>query len=41
MDSNQVNEKEAVGRLQKESRRQRKKIKAIAKAVISSELILD
>jgi len=41
MDRYQINEKEAVRRLQKESRRQRKKIKAIAKAVISSELILD
>jgi PAS domain S-box-containing protein len=41
MDRYKINEKEAIRRLQKESRRQRKKIKEIAQAVISSELILD
>ena len=40
MDRNKVSEKEAMRLLQKESRRQRKKIKEIAQAVISSELIL-
>ncbi len=40
MDRYKIGEKEAMRRLQKESRRQRKKIKEIAKAVISSELLL-
>ncbi len=40
MDRHKIGEKEAMRRLQKESRRQRKKIKEIAQAVISSELIL-
>jgi hypothetical protein len=34
-----ISEKEARSRLQKESRRQRRKVKEIAQAVISSELI--
>ena len=41
MDRYKINEKEARRRLQKESRRQRKKIREIAQAVISSELILE
>jgi len=41
MDRYKISEKEAKRRLQKESRRQRKKIREIAKAVISSELILE
>jgi PAS domain S-box-containing protein len=41
MDRYKIGEKEAKKRLQKESRRQRKKILEIAKAVISSELILE
>jgi len=41
MDRYKISEKEAKRRLQKESRRQRKKIREIAQAVISSELILD
>jgi PAS domain S-box-containing protein len=41
MDRNKISEKEAIRRLQKESRRQRKKIKDVAQAVISSELILN
>jgi len=40
MDHYKISEKEAKRRLQKESRRQRKKIGEIARAVISSELIL-
>jgi len=40
MDRHNISEKEATRRLQKESRRQRKKIKEIAKAVISSNLSL-
>ncbi len=40
MDHFKISEKEAKRRLQKESRRQRKKIGEIAQAVISSELIL-
>ena len=40
MDHYKISEKEAKRRLQKESRRQRKKIGEIAQAVISSELIL-
>jgi len=40
MDHHNISEKEAMRRVQKESRRQRKKIKEIAKAVISSELLL-
>ncbi len=40
MDRHKIGEKEAMRRLQKEGRRQRKKIKEIAQAVISSELIL-
>ena len=40
MDRNTISEKEAMRLLQKESRRQRKKIKEIAQAVISSELFL-
>ena len=35
-----IGKKEAMRRLQKESRRQRKKIKEIAQSVISSELVL-
>jgi len=41
MDRYKISEKEAKRRLQKESRRQRKKIREIAQAVISSELILE
>ena len=41
MDRHKISEKEATRRLQKESRRQRKKIGEIAQGVISSELILD
>jgi PAS domain S-box-containing protein len=41
MNRYKIIEKEAMRRLQKESRRQRKKIKEIAQAVISSEIILD
>jgi AmiR/NasT family two-component response regulator len=41
MDRYKISEKEAKRRLQKESRRQRKKIKEIAQAVISSEIILE
>ena len=41
MDRHKISEEEAIKRLQRESRRQRKKIKEIAKAVISSELILN
>ena len=41
MAHHKISEKEAMARLQKESRRQRKKIREIAKAVISSELILN
>ena len=41
IDRHKIGEKEAMRRLQKEGRRQRKKIKAIAQAVISSESILD
>ncbi len=41
MDRHGISEKEAMSRLQKESRRQRKKVKEIARAVISSELILN
>ena len=41
MDRYKISEKEAKRRLQKESRRQRKKISEIAQAVISSELILE
>ena len=40
MDRHNISEKEAVRRLQKESRRQSKKIKEIAQGVISSEIIL-
>jgi PAS domain S-box-containing protein len=41
MDRYDISEKEAKRRLQKESRRQRKKIREIARAVISSEIILE
>jgi len=41
MDRHDISEKEAMKRLQKESRRQRKKIKEIAQCVVSSDLILD
>ena len=41
MDRYGMNEVEAMNRLRKESRRQSKKLKHIAQAVISSELILD
>jgi PAS domain S-box-containing protein len=41
MDRYKISEKEAKRRLQKESRRQRKKIREIARAVISSELMLE
>jgi PAS domain S-box-containing protein len=41
MDHHMVSEKEAMRRLQRESRRQSKKIKEIAQAIISSELILN
>lgn len=41
MDRHGISEKEAMMRLQKESRRQRKKVKEIARAVISSQLVLD
>ena len=41
MDRHGISEKEAMSRLQKESRRQRRKIKETAQAVISSELILN
>ena len=41
MDHHKISEKEAMRRLQKESRRQSKKIKEIAQGVISSESILD
>jgi len=41
IDRHKIGEKEAMRRLQKESRMQRKKIREIAQAVISSELILD
>jgi PAS domain S-box-containing protein len=41
MDRYNISEKEAKRRLQKESRRQRKKIREIAQAVISSEIILE
>jgi len=40
MDRHRISEEEAIKRLQKESRRQRKKLKEIAQAVISSEVIL-
>ena len=36
-----LSEKEAISRLQKEGRRQRKKVKEIAQCVVSSDLILD
>jgi PAS domain S-box-containing protein len=41
MDRHTISEKEAIGRLQKESRRQRRKVKEIAECVISSESILN
>jgi PAS domain S-box-containing protein len=41
MDRHSISEKEAMSRLQKESRRQRKKVKEIAQGVISSELMLN
>jgi len=41
MDRYDINEVEAMNRLRKESRRQSKKLKYIAQAVISSELILE
>jgi len=41
MDRHKISEKEAMRQLQKESRRQRKKIEDIAEGVISSELILN
>jgi PAS domain S-box-containing protein len=41
MDRYKISEKEAKRRLQKESRNQRKKMREIAQAVISSELILE
>ncbi len=41
IDRHKIGEKEGTRRLQKECRRQRKKIKEIAQSVISSELILD
>jgi PAS domain S-box-containing protein len=40
MNRHKITEKEAISRLQRESRRQRRKIKEIAQAVISSEVIL-
>ena len=40
MDRHKISENEAMGRLQKESRRQRKKIQEIAQGVITSETIL-
>ena len=41
MDRHNITEKEAIWRLQRESRRQRKKVKEIAQCVVSSDLILD
>jgi PAS domain S-box-containing protein len=41
MDLHNITEKEAIRRLQRESRRQRKKTKEIAQCVVSSDLILD
>ena len=41
MNRHKISEKEAVRRLQRESRRQRSKIKEVAQAVISSEVILE
>ena len=41
MDRYDISEKESLERLQKESRNQRKKIKEIAQAIISSRSILD
>jgi PAS domain S-box-containing protein len=41
MDRHGITDKEAMRRLQKESRRQRRKVKDTAQAVISSELILN
>jgi PAS domain S-box-containing protein len=41
MDRHGISEKEAMSRLQKESRRQRRKVKETAQAVISSGLILN
>jgi len=41
IDRHKISEKEAMRQLQKESRRQNKKIKEIAQGVISSELILN
>ncbi len=41
MDRYSINEVEAMNRLRKESRRQSKKLKHIAQAVVSSELILE
>ena len=41
MDRHQISEKEAIKRLQKESRRQRKKVEEIAQAVITCESVLD
>ena len=41
MDLHNITEKEAIRRLQQESRRQRKKTKEIAQCVVSSDLILD
>jgi AmiR/NasT family two-component response regulator len=40
MHRHNISEEEAVRRLQRESRRQRKKIKEIAQAIISSNVIL-
>ena len=40
MDHNEISEKDAMRLLQKESRKQRKKVKDIAQGVISSEVIL-
>ncbi len=41
MDRHGISEKEAMSQLQKESRRQRRKLKETAQAVISSELVLN
>jgi PAS domain S-box-containing protein len=41
MDRHGISDKEAMSRLQKESRRQRRKVKETAQAVISSELMLN
>jgi len=41
MDRHKISEKEAMSRLQKESRRQSRKIKEIAQAVISSGSVVN